>query len=451
MNALRYIAIWLAAAAFGCDAGDMYNEKNALNDPFPSTYIPPTPTDALIINAEIYDGAGKRFDGASILFRNGVIESMGQDIVAPEGVIVIDANNRVVTPGIIDPHTHLGNAVPPYFAEEIEVWDVNEVSGPFAANMRAESALRTQDPAFSRLRAAGVTTIQILPGSANLFGGHTVVVRTMDAATVKDIKYPTARVGLKMSCGENPKNTYGEDGEFPTSRMGVVAGQREAFDKARRAARSGRRADPQIEPLADLLRHDLRAHIHCYTSDDMAIFLDIAREFDFQITAFHHAAEAYKIADRLAEADVCAIVWADWWGFKMEIYDAVRANAAILEEAGACVALHSDSNITGQRLPIEVAKAIAAGKRAGIEIMPENAIKWITSNPARILGIEMETGTLEPGKKADIVLWSGDPFSIYSHADLVFADGAIIYDRSDPTRDHASDFELGQPVLETQQ
>lgn len=444
------LACFTIAFLASCGPSGSSNETEGAQDPFPSTYEPAAPTDYLIRGGTILDGAGNLLPSGTVLVRGGRIAAIGEDIDPSGDLVVIDAAGKFVTPGIIDPHTHVGNATPPFFDEEIEVWDVNEKSSPFTASLRAETALRAQDPAYSRLRAAGVTTIQILPGSTNLFAGQGVVTRTLDAVSVQDIKFPGARRSLKMACGENPKYTYGEKGEFPTSRMGIVSGQRRTFERARAALDSGK-VGSDLEPVVSLLQGELNLHIHCYTSDDMTVLLAMAEEFDFHITAFHHAAEAHKIADRLAERDVCAVVWSDWWGFKREIFDGVRANAAILEQAGVCVALHSDSSIIGQRLTIEAAKAMAGGRRAGIDIPPEIAIKWITSNPARMLGIAEDTGSLEPGKRADLVIWSGDPFSIYSLAELVLVDGVPVFDSRHGAPAHLSDFELGQPAQEALQ
>jgi imidazolonepropionase-like amidohydrolase len=270
--------------------------------------------------------------------------------------------------------------------------------------------------------------------------------------------FPGAPFGLKMGCGENVVHSYGDRGSFPVSRMGAVAGQRTAWMQARKYLEEWRRfaggepgkppePDLKLDTLAGVLTGDIRVHVHCYRADDIAQMFDMAHEFGYRITAIHHAAEAYKIADLFAREGVCAAVWPDWWGFKREAFDAIRENAAYLDAAGACVAMHSDSNITGQRLTIEAAKSVAAGARAGIRIAPEHAIEWVTRNPARMLGLEDRIGTLEPGKLADVVVWSGDPFSIYSHVDQVYIDGALVFDRSDPARQPGSDLELGQPSV----
>ena len=173
--------------------------------------------------------------------------------------------------------------------------------------------------------------------------------------------------------------------------------------------------------------------------------LDMADEFGFKVTAIHHGVEAYKIADELAATGVCGALWADWWGFKAEAYDGILENIALVDRPnGSCAIVHSDSEEGIQRLNQEAAKAMAAGNRAGLEIAPEHAIRWITANPARAMGVLDRTGTLEEGKMADVVIWNGNPFSVYAKADQVFVDGALLYDRHDPARQPMSDFELGQ-------
>jgi imidazolonepropionase-like amidohydrolase len=176
----------------------------------------------------------------------------------------------------------------------------------------------------------------------------------------------------------------------------------------------------------------------------MVNMMDLAREFGFHIRSFHHAVEGYKIADLLARNQVAASVWADWWGFKMEAFDGIPENAALLQQAGARVVIHSDDADGIQRLNHEAAKALYAGIQAGIPVTREQAIRWITANPAWVLGIDSTTGTLEAGKAADVVVWSGDPFSIYSKAEMVFNEGWLVYDRNDPARHPETDFNLGQ-------
>jgi imidazolonepropionase-like amidohydrolase len=256
-----------------------------------------------------------------------------------------------------------------------------------------------------------------------------------------------------MACGENPKRVYGERGG-PSTRMGNVAGYREQWIKAEEYRRKWDKwnkdregpppaRDLAMETLAEVLRGNILVQNHCYRADEMAQMIDIAHEFGYKIRAFHHGVEAYKIADLLAKEGIGAAVWADWGAFKMEALDAVRPNLALLSKAGVRAMIHSDDPSGDQRLNQEVAKAMAAGRAAGIDISEEDAVKWMTINPAWALGLDSKIGSLEPGKNADVVLWSGDPFSVYAHTEKVWVDGALLYDRSDPTEQWRTDFELG--------
>jgi imidazolonepropionase-like amidohydrolase len=220
-------------------------------------------------------------------------------------------------------------------------------------------------------------------------------------------------------------------------------------DAGRGEAKAG---DPPERDLANdtlmgAMQGKIRVHIHCYRADEMAIMLDLAKEFGFRVAAFHHGVEAYKIADRLAAEGVCGALWADWWGFKMEAFDGIEENLALVDRpARGCAIVHSDSAEGIQRLNQEAAKAMAHAHRVGIEIPPERAIRWLTANPARALGIDRRTGTLEAGKMGDVVVWNGTPFSVYAHAEQVYVDGARVFDRADKARQPRSDFLLGLGV-----
>jgi imidazolonepropionase-like amidohydrolase len=255
-----------------------------------------------------------------------------------------------------------------------------------------------------------------------------------------------------MACGENPKRVYEKRG--PSTRMGNMAGYRAAFIEAERYRRkwdtwlADHKGDPpdrdlKLETLADVLRGRILVHNHCYRADEMMQMLDLAHEFGFKIRAFHHAVEAYKIADLLAREQTASAIWADWWGFKMESFDGIRENAALLQQAGARVVIHSDDPTGIQHLNQEAAKAMYDGIHAGIPITREQAIRWLTINGAWALGIDSSTGSLEPGKHADVVLWSGDPFSIYTRAERVYNDGWLAFDRNDPRHQPETDFNLG--------
>lgn len=335
--------------------------------------------------------------------------------------------------------------------------DGNEATNPNTAQVWAEHSLWPQDPGFNAARAGGVTTLQILPGSANLFGGRGVTVRNIPSVTMQGMKMPGAPYGLKMACGENPSRVYGGRNSSPATGMGNVAGYRAAFIAAReykakwdKWREDGEGSPPtrnlQLETLAGVLDGSVLIQNHCYRADEMAVMIDIAKEFGYKITAFHHAVEAYKVAPLLAREGICADMWTGWWGFKMEALDAVEANAALVDaQPNSCAVIHSDDAELTQRLNQEAAAALAAGRRIGMAIPEERAIAWITLNPARSLGIADQTGSLEAGKRADVVIWSAHPFSVYARADQVFIDGGLAFDRFNPAYQPVSDFELGQP------
>ncbi|HEX7029532.1 MAG TPA: amidohydrolase [Gammaproteobacteria bacterium] len=420
------------------------------SDAYASTYEPMPSEPVLIVNATIYTGTGEKIEDGELLMRDGRIAAVGTSVDAPEGVKTIDAKGGFVTPGIIDVHSHIGDyAVPGVDAHA----DGNEMTSPNTAEVWAEHSVWPQDPAFTTALAGGVTTLQILPGSANLFGGRGVTLKNVPGLSVMEMKFPGAPYGLKMACGENPKRVYGSRGQAPSTRMGNVAGYRSAWIEAAEylekmeAAEAGTGEMPardlKLETLAGVLTGDIIVHNHCYRADEMLVMLEIAEEFGYEVGTFHHAVEAYKIADELAAAGTCAAVWADWWGFKMEAFDGVRVNAPLVDAAGGCAIIHSDSAVGIQRLNQEAAKAMAAANRAGMEITPEHAMRWLTLNAATSLGIAEQTGSLEKGKMADVVIWTGNPFSVYSHAEKVFIDGALAWDMNDPKFQPESDFELG--------
>ena len=425
------------------------------NDQFPSTYKPLPSPPTLIRGATVLTGTDKEIPNADVLMRNGKIVAVAQNLKAPEGATVVDGKGKFVTPGIIDIHSHLG--VYPSPSNEA-TQDGNEMVKPTTPEVRAENSVWPQDPGFTRALAGGVTTLEILPGSGNLIGGRSVVLKNVPSRTTQGMKFPGAPYDLKMACGENPKRVYAEKGG-PMTLMGDVAGYRAAFQKAVtyrdkwrkywKAKAEGKDADePErdigMETLALVLDGTIRVQMHCYRGDQMATMIDVSKEFGFHIAAFHHATEAYKVADILRENDICAVMWADWWGFKMEGYDAIPEGIAMVDHAGACAMIHSDDPFGIQRLNQEVAKAMAAGRRMGYRISRAHAITWMTRNPAKALGILDKTGTLEAGKMADVVVWDHDPLSVYAHAEKVFIDGALLYDRDDPNLSPRSDFELGQ-------
>src|SRR6267142_848239 len=343
-------------------------------NPFPSTYRPFPGRTTLIRNATIMTAAGASILNGSVLLRDGKIAAVGASVTAPPDALVIDGTGKYLTPGIIDVHSHVGV----YPAPGVDAnSDGNEATNPVTANVWAEHSVWPQDPQLPRVLAGGVTTMQVLPGSANLIGGRSVVLKVVPSRTVQGMKFPGAKYGLKMACGENPKRVYANRG--PSTRMGNVAGYRSAWIQAEgyrrkwdawNATRKGDAPtrDLGLETLAEVLRGNILVHTHCYRADEMAQMLDIAKEFG---------------------------------------------------------------------------KAMYAGRAAGINITEDQAIRWLTINPAWALALDDKIGSIEVGKNADVVLWSGNPFSIYTKAEKVWIDGALLFDRADATEQWRTDFELG--------
>lgn len=418
-------------------------------DPYPSTYKPYPGRATAVRNVTIFDGEGGRIDNGIVFFSGGKIVSVGgADTPIPADIAVFDGTGKFITPGIIDIHSHLGDYPSPSVAAHS---DGNEATSPVTADVWAEHSVWPQDPGFSRAMAnGGITTLQILPGSANLFGGRSVTLKNVPSRTMQGMKFPGAPYGLKMACGENPKRVYGGRNQKPSTRMGNIAVDRATWIKAveYKAKRDKGDAQPRdlgMETLVGVLDGDILVQNHCYRADEMAIVLDMAKEFGYKVTAFHHAVESYKIADLLKAAGTCSAMWADWWGFKMEAYDAIEENIPLVHNAGACAIVHSDDENGIQRLNQEAAKALANGRRIGIDISDAEAWTWLSYNPAKAMGIADQTGSLKAGKMADVVLWNGNPFSVYTRPEKVWVDGALLYDALDPKRRPVSDFELGQP------
>jgi imidazolonepropionase-like amidohydrolase len=364
-----------------------------------------------------------------------------------------------VTPGLIDAHSHLGVYAAPEVAANS---DGNELTDPVTADVWALHSIWPQDPQLPLALAGGVTSQLILPGSGNLIGGRGVTIKTVPGRSAMDLRFPGAPWTLKMACGENPKGVYGERNRAPSTRMGNIAVTRAAWAKARdymdkwdaynKKSEAGKESsqpdrDIEMETLAGVLRGEILVENHCYRADEMLIMIDMAKEFGYKVAAFHHAVEAYKIADVLAANGICAALWSDWWGFKMEAWDGIRENIALVDHAkGGCAIVHSDSAEGIQRLNQDAAKAMAAGNRIGLRLRPEDAVRWVTINPAKALGIEKMTGSLEEGKMADVVVWTGNPFSVYSRAEKVYVDGALLLDEKDPAHRWRTDFEVGPEV-----
>jgi imidazolonepropionase-like amidohydrolase len=432
---------------------------------------PPASEDSppiLIRGATVMTAAGQIFAPGTLLMRHGRIAQVGQgEIVADPDMRVVEAAGQYVTPGIIDAHSHIG-VFPWPDAKGNE--DGNESIKPITADLWAEHSFWPQDPGLTRALAAGVTTINVLPGSANLVGGRSFVAKLVPRTGARMMRFPGAPYGIKMACGENPKRTYGMVREVqPKTRMAEAAALRAAFLEAREYRQRWKRFDKAVsewrkdhpaedpftsseglevpnydlnlETLAKVLDGTILVQMHCYRADDMHVMLDIAEELGFKIRAFHHALEGYKLRDRLVKEGVAAATWADWWGFKMEAYDGVPQNAALLSQAGVRTVIHSDSAEEVRHLNQEAAKAMTAGKKMGIVVGENEVLRWITANPAWVLGVDHEVGTLEIGKMADVVVWDHHPFSVYARPSHVFVDGYEVFAREKGAV--PGDFELG--------
>ncbi len=465
-----FILFFLPLVIVSCQCNDfsLFKKDKAplWKNRMPQTADPkPFPMDStplIIKNAKVMTASGKIYPKASVFLEKGLIKkvSEGKTEVPPE-TLVIDGSGMVVTPGLIDVHSHMGVYSSPHIKAHS---DGNEVTRPVTADIWAEHGFWPQDPSLWRALAGGVTTIQVLPGSANLIGGRSFTAKLIPRLSAREMRFPGAPQGLKMACGENPKRVYGEKGG-PSTRMGVIAGFRAAFQKAieynRKWADRGlldekgqwkpkNKKKPEMpdrdfvsETLSEVLKGNILVHIHCYRADDLSAMLDLAKEFDFKIRSFQHGLEAYKIRHRLAKEEVAVASWADWWGFKAEAFDGIPQGLALLADAGARAIVHSDSEIDVQYLNVEAGKAMVAGRKIGLQITEDQALQWVTKNPAWALGIDDKVGTIEEGKMADLVVWDGHPFSIYTKTRFVVINGKIVFDRHKKTG-IKSDFEVGQ-------
>jgi len=416
-------------------------------------------------DATVMTAAGAVHEPGWLVLADGRIRALGAgDPPEVAGATVLSLDGHWITPGLIDPHSHLGAWSWPGARANS---DANELTAPTTPGVWVEHSLKPRDAAFGRALAGGVTSIQTLTGSANLIGGRGVVLQMVPHRGGRAMRFPGAPETVKMACGENPKGIHGGKGRAPSTRMGNARGFREAFlaaqtvrerwdawEEASATDRKRKRGeapperperDLDTETLVGILRGDILPQVHCYRADDMLTMLEIADEFGFSIRAFHHATGAYKIRDVLAREQVGTVTWSDWWGFKMEALDGIPEGAALVHEAGGRAMLHSDSPTTIQVLNQEAGKAYWAGVHAGIELTEDDALRFVTANPAWAMGIDHLTGSLEAGKRADVVVWDGHPFSVYTKARLVFIEGVLRYDIDRPRV--LSDLELGKGVV----
>ena len=391
-----------------------------------------TPHDVLIKNAIVMTVTHGNIKHGSVYIKDGKIAAVGETVNAPANVAVVDAQGKYLTPGIVDSHSHIA-------LDD----DVNEATSPITPQMMMIDAFNYQDKEIYRALAGGVTTSLLLHGSANMIGGQSVVVKHKYGAARDAMLFPNAPRSIKFASGENPKRVYGARDQLPSTRMGNFAVQRQALVDAQdymrewdnydqKVKRGDKDASPpkhdlKLEALADVLRGKLMVQIHCYRSDEMLTEMAMAKEFGYNLRAFHHALEAYKIADQLAASNIGIATFADWWGYKQEAWDAIPWNAVMAMRKGVHVAIKSDSEDYTRRLNQEAAKTMRYGGAT-----EEEALKMITLNAAWIVGVDDRVGSIDVGKDADLVIWDGYPLSSYGVPDKVLIDGEVYFDRSLP-------------------
>jgi imidazolonepropionase-like amidohydrolase len=393
----------------------------------------PGPT--LIRNATVLTVTKGTLENTDVLLQNGKIAAIGKSLSAPAGAQVIDATGKYVMPGIIDPHSHT------------MVDAVNEGSLSVTSMVRIRDVLNPTDVNIYRQLAGGVTTINVLHGSANTIGGQNAVVKLKYGRDVDEMLFPGATPGIKFALGENvtQKNSQtaaqatGRPLRYPATRMGQEEVLRDAFTRARdykaswddynAKVKAGDRTvvaparDLELEPLVEVLEGKRFVHAHSYRADEMLMLLNVAKEFGFTVKTLQHGLEGYKIASEIAQAGTGLSSFADEWSYKVEAYDAIPYNVAILMHHGVVATVNSDSDERARRLNIDAAKMIRYGG-----LTEDEALKTITYNGALQLGIQDRVGSIEVGKDADVVIWSGDPLSVYSTAETTFIDGEIFFD-----------------------
>ena len=393
---------------------------------------PDAPTIILIQNATIMTVSHGTIEHGSILIKDGKIAEVGQSITAPKDAQVIDAAGQFVIPGIIDCHSHIA-------AESI-----NEGSVSVSSMVNMAEILNPDDIDIYRDLAGGVTTANILHGSANSIGGQTVVIKLRWGQPATKLPFEGALPGIKFALGENVKRSnfrvQGQPTRYPATRMGVEETIRGAFSEARdykkawddynKRSTSGEknliapRRDLRLEPLVEVMEGKRYLHSHCYREDEILMLLRVAKEFGFKVRTFQHVLEGYKVADELAAAGVGASTFSDWWAYKVEAWDAIPYNAALMTRRGVVVSINSDSAEEATHLNQEAAKSMKFGG-----LSHDEALKMVTLNPAMQLGIDKRVGTIDVGKDADLAIYNHDPLSAYAVVQKTLIDGRVYFDR----------------------
>src|ERR1700758_3933109 len=385
-----------------------------------------TPPDAspviLIQNATILTVSHGTVENGSILIKDGKIAEVGPSLKAPTGARVIDAAGQFVMPGIIDCHSHIA----------IE-GGVNEGSVSVSSIANIAEVLDSDDVDIYRDLAGGVTTANVLHGSANSIGGQTIVIKLRWGQPASKLPFEGALPGIKFALGENPKR-------YPATRMGVEETIRGAFTEARDYKNSWEaykkrvsageknalppRRDLRLEPLVEVLEGKRYVHAHCYREDEILMLLRVAKEFGFKVRTLQHVLEGYKVADEIAAAGTGASTFSDWWAYKVEAYDAIPYNAAIMTRRGVVVSINSDDAEEATHLNQEAAKSMKFGG-----LSHDEALKLVTLNPAIQLGIDKRVGAIDVGKDADLAIYNHDPLSVYAVVQKTLIDGRVYFDR----------------------
>src|SRR6266699_2640011 len=408
----------------------------------------------LIQNATVLNVSHGAIEHGSILIKDGKIAAVGQSIKAPEGAQVIDASGQFVIPGIIDCHSHIA----------ID-GSVNEGSISVSSIANIADVLDSDDIDIYRDLAGGVTAANVLHGSANAIGGQTIVIKLRWGQPAEKLPFEGAMPGIKFALGENPKRSnfggFGQAPRYPTTRMGVEETIRAAFTEARdykkmwedysRRAAAGEknlippRRDLRLEPLVEVLEGKRYVHSHCYRADEILMLLRVAKEFGFKVRTFQHVLEGYKVADELATAGVSASTFSDWWAYKVEAYDAIPYNAALMTRRGVLVSINSDDAEEATHLNQEAAKSMKYGG-----LTHDEALKLVTINPAVQLGIDKRVGSIDVGKDADLVIYNHDPLSAYAVAQKTIIDGRVLFARDKDIAERAALEKEKKDLLEKQ-
>jgi imidazolonepropionase-like amidohydrolase len=394
---------------------------------------PDAPPVILIQNATILTVSHGTIEHGSILIRDGKIAEVGTSIKAPKDAQVFDAAGQFVIPGIIDCHSHI--AVD---------GSVNEGSISVSSIVNIADVLNPDDIDIYRDLAGGVTVANVLHGSANAIGGQTVVIKLRWGLPASKLPFEGAVPGIKFALGENPKRSNfsvpGATPRYPTTRMGVEETIRTAFAEARdykktwddydkRASGGDKNAIPprrdlRLDPLVEVLEGKRYVHSHCYREDEILMLLRVAKEFGFKVRTLQHVLEGYKVADEIAAAGTGASTFSDWWAYKVEAYDAIPYNAAIMTRRGVIVSINSDDAEEATHLNQEAAKTMKYGG-----LTHDEALKLVTLNPAIQLGIDKRVGSIDVGKDADLVIYNHDPLSAYAVVQETLIDGRVYFDR----------------------